>query len=326
VISAAFFRAGIVVLLAGALLSDAVAGPPAPDSVLRVAWRDGRLSVTAERVPLTRILEAVAREVGLELVGLDRFDELVSVSFSDLPFEEGLRRLLRDISYVVIDDPREPGDGRLTRILVFGVAGASEGRAEAGTAGLHGGVDVERPLGGSGPDPTQAERLAALRAAAEQGDETLVRQAALDPDESIQATAVELLANRDHSAAMAVLVEASRGGPVTQRLGAIHLLHQTGVRDDETVVRALADALAADDVAVKNYAIQALATRGGSASWAALRRALADPDPSVRLAVVENAAMAEEGWSLVQEALVDADEDVRSLAEFWLKQARPAAR
>jgi HEAT repeat protein len=80
----------------------------------------------------------------------------------------------------------------------------------------------------------------------------------------------------------------------------------------------LESALSDEDVAVKHYAIQALASTGGAIR--ALGKALRDPNPSVRLSVVENAAQMSDGRPLLEAALGDPNEDVRSSAKLWLRQ------
>ena len=77
---------------------------------------------------------------------------------------------------------------------------------------------------------------------------------------------------------------------------------------------------------IKGYAIQALAERGDPEAMRSLRQALRDPDPSVRMMVVENVILKEEGLPLPQEALSDEDEAVRSAAAFWLEQASSERR
>jgi hypothetical protein len=68
--------------------------PASAEQGLTVEWRGESLSVSAVRVPLSRILEEVARRTGLEIRGLRELSEEVSVRFSRLPLREALDRLL----------------------------------------------------------------------------------------------------------------------------------------------------------------------------------------------------------------------------------------
>jgi HEAT repeat protein len=51
---------------------------------------------------------------------------------------------------------------------------------------------------------------------------------------------------------------------------------------------------------------------------ASLRLAFRDPDPAIRLSLLESLLATDEGRPLLQEALADADETVRAFAAFWL--------
>lgn len=90
--------------------------------------------------------------------------------------------------------------------------------------------------------------------------------------------------------------------------------------DHEAHLQAL-EALADADSGVKDYAIQALADRGGDESVGALRLALRDPDPAVRLWVVNHVAPQGQGLTLLREVLADADATVRSVAAARLGEA-----
>lgn len=90
---------------------------------------------------------------------------------------------------------------------------------------------------------------------------------------------------------------------------------------DDTVRSTFEAALADRDASVRGQALQALAIRGGSEAMEHLRQGLRDSDPGVRIMAVERVEPRDEGIALLQEALADADETVRSLAASWLKQA-----
>ncbi len=84
---------------------------------------------------------------------------------------------------------------------------------------------------------------------------------------------------------------------------------------------ALGDVLKDKDPTLKAAAIQTLAMRGGNEAMHLLQGALNDPDPSVRMLVIQNVAQAEEGRPLLEKATLDPDESVRLSASTWLEQA-----
>jgi HEAT repeat protein len=113
---------------------------------------------------------------------------------------------------------------------------------------------------------------------------------------------------------MAALLGLSASAQPEQRRQALALLHQNGTVDEETVLAALRTALADEDATVQGYAIHALAVRGGTEAFASLRQALRDPDPSIRRLVLESVIQLDDGLPLVQEALADSEEAIRTLA------------
>jgi hypothetical protein len=85
---------------------------------------------------------------------------------------------------------------------------------------------------------------------------------------------------------------------------------------------AMREALADEAVPVRQYAIQALATRGGQEAFDALRQSFfRETDSTIKVMLIESIAQQDEGRGLLQEAARDPDEAVRFAADLWLKQA-----
>lgn len=170
-------------------------------------------------------------------------------------------------------------------------------------------------------EETQVKRLRAVQHAAAGDDDETLRKALLDPDPMVQGDALQALATRDSGGAVEVLLGALKSGDSAARLQALQSLDQSGMADQGTVLSALHDALSDVDIAVKGYAIQALAQRGGPQAMGYLRDALRDSDPSVRLMVVDSVIGTPDGLPLLQEASSDSEESVRSSASRGLKEA-----
>jgi len=281
-------------------------------ALLRVEWQGDLLTVEAQQAPLTLILREVADKTGLEVRGVEGLQEEVSLRFAGVPLPEGLRRLLARVNYFLAEKPAPQGGTRPALLLVFG-------RREPPPPVLAG----EQGGGSRGMLATEEnpeEHLSALYAFAGQGNVEALENATSDPDQVIQATAFELLARQDRQRATARLVEVSKSTPVETRLRSLQLLSSTDYADEETVRSVLGEASADEDPMVRGYATQLLAEQGGTDPLPSLRRALADPDPVVRMQGIESAAQKEEGIPLLQEALADTDEGVRAMAAFWLEQ------
>ncbi len=292
------------------LLSPALAWP-----LLAVEWQEGSLSVIAEEAPLAKLLQEVARQTGVEVQGLEGLRAEVSVRFSGLPLEAGLRKLLAPVNYLLVEKVSPQEGTRPTLALVFtrGTPLAANPNKDGTPPGNESAVGEDRK-----------ERFAALHAAAELGNKSLLREAVFDPDPSLQEAALALLAEQDRQEAADLLVEAAQSAHPQQRLQALQLLHHSGQVDEQTVLTALDIAIADVDAEVKGYAIQALVERGRPESIGQLDRALRDPDPSVRLLVLESVVSAvpqEQRHSFLQEASGDADAQVRAAAAAWLGQA-----
>jgi HEAT repeat protein len=162
-----------------------------------------------------------------------------------------------------------------------------------------------------------------------QADGEALQQAVFDPDATVQLTAFALFAERDPQGAAALLVQAAQNDQSVVRLQALQLLHHGGLGDDATVLSALSGALADADMAVKRYAVQALAERGGPEALGSLRDALRDPDPSVRQMIIERVIQlvpSDQSLPILREALADEDATVRSFSAAWLQQSMSDTR
>jgi hypothetical protein len=119
-------------LLVASVASAAPQSPRTPGATLNdrgaeVIVHSGRLSVRVHQTRLDEVLEAVAREAGLEIVLQGAFDAPVTATFADRPLDEGIQRLCRGHSIVMIyDGPPggEPGTG-LSKVTVTSSFSAS---------------------------------------------------------------------------------------------------------------------------------------------------------------------------------------------------------
>jgi type II secretory pathway component GspD/PulD (secretin) len=108
-------------IVSGLLLSLLVSVPCATAQVaLKVEWKEERLSILAERAPLSQVLQEVAKQTGVKFRGLDVPQENVSLNFSHLPLLEGLRRLLAQVNYVIIEERSMPGAMLPAQAVILG--------------------------------------------------------------------------------------------------------------------------------------------------------------------------------------------------------------
>jgi len=152
-----------------------------------VSLDGGRLSLDARDASLTQILDAIADRTGLR-VRLDQpaesqlDNELITVSFRDLPVEEALRRLLHGRDFVLVSN-----SGRAAEARVYG---HSDQRSAAPPP-------AASPSSAPPAPATDGTSVASLR-----------HQALTDPDPSARARALEgLAANPDDKAARDAVLE-----------------------------------------------------------------------------------------------------------------------
>ncbi len=300
------FRAGEILL--ALLFTFALGLSASANPSLTVAWEAGLLSVTAEKAPLPEILTEIAHQTGLRIQGIEQLQGEVSLHFSDLLLHEGLKKLLSNVNYCFIEDHL-----RAPALVIVG-SGTSTGSAQI-VIGTEANTENKRTAA-TGP----AEILYEL---AQKGDKAALRKAFSDPNPEIQAIALELLAGLDPQEGVAELVSATRSPHSEARLRAIELLANTEQAEDHTVLQALSAAMVDHNTAVKQYASRALAERGGPEALGYLLQFLHDSDASVRMMIIENivrSAPSEQRLSLLREAVLDENEQVRSAASEWLEQ------
>jgi hypothetical protein len=343
-----------------AACSAASVKPHAPELEARAATarpvieRHGdRLSVRVRNASWAVVLRELERRTGITIQVKGPLAGTLTQEFEALSLEQGLRRLFREVNsmfFYATSTDAGAVVGEPTQVWLWpkedGAAGERQAyRAPAAPASAHQRDGVSASEEGVETNPSeeevqpeedltaaedvQGERLETLQALARQGDAEALRQAVFDPDTTVQVTAFALLAERDPQGAAALLVGAARNEQPVVRLQALQLLHHGGLVDDTTVLSALGDALADADPAVKRYAVQSLAERGGPEALGSLRHALRDTDPSVRQLVIEQVIRVvppEQGIPMLREALADEDATVRSVSAAWLKQASSEAR
>jgi hypothetical protein len=319
-----------------------------PQPVIKV--HGDRLSVWARNAPWEVVLQELERHTGVSIRAEGTLAGTLTQEFEVLPLEQGLRRIFREANQVFFYAPvahEGAPPGKLTEIWLLPKEGsAAEGRplppsaSEAATTergqkanAMGTAAETIPPHRETTPESKLAveeepsERFKALEALATDGDTEALHRALLHSDQDIQGRALELLAERDRSQAVAALVGITKSKEPGTRLQALSRLHEIGQSLDETdqvdqgtVLSTLSAAAADEDTSIKIYAIEALAGWGKPDAMVYLRQAFRDPDPSVRTIVIENVAIQGQDVQLLEEALSDADEMVRSRATFWLKQ------
>ena len=303
------------------------------ESPIQVDWNKDRLSVSAENAELSQVLREVAHETGIRIRGSQDVRQRVSMHFSDVSLEKGLKALLDGVDYAVLGDISSPEKARSAQVVVFAwLAAPDSNRAPTSSAGTDG-VQKAKPIAGrrragSEEEETsqQDKALAAVEAAAAKGDLEALSKAVQSSDPAVQSQAFAEMSRLNPQAALDALSNALKSDEPALRLQALQILDQADQADNDTIVSAMGQALNADDPSIKDYAIQALARRGGSQEMDLLRQAMGDPDPAVRLMVLESVGQETEALPLLQQAVNDSDPSVSAAANQLLKAASEASQ
>jgi hypothetical protein len=73
----------------------------ARDQTLDISYERGFLSVSAENAELEDVLTAIANKTGISVDAPEQLNEVITIYFKDIPLEEGLHRILKDINHVL---------------------------------------------------------------------------------------------------------------------------------------------------------------------------------------------------------------------------------
>jgi hypothetical protein len=98
--------------------------------VLDVTVKGSRLTVRAHEVRLADVLKAIGRQAGMRIVLKGDLNAPVTDAFTDLPLGEGIRRVARWHSVVLVYDP-SPGTAQGVVLTAVWVTGSSSGPGRA---------------------------------------------------------------------------------------------------------------------------------------------------------------------------------------------------
>jgi HEAT repeat protein len=283
---------GLVLIAAIASLNhagqDASAAENPSPATDEVAVRKGLLSVKLRDAPMADVLLAIGAQAGFEVIIRGDLSAPVTSSFSDLPLDKGIRRLLDGNALIMVYAPSR-GRARL-RPLVKVIALGAGGDAAAGT------IPVARTTPG---DKTEASQ-----------------ETALNDDREHRLRAVQRLAIIPDAAAsqdLALLLSQDED-PLIRQIAAIALGKIRGPGADLALTAALAD----EDSLVRERVVQALAKWGPKAVASLVKTLLQDPDAAVRRqAAVSLGRMSGKGaLDALQAAQADPDYAVRQAVFF----------
>ena len=103
--------------------------PPKPASRLEVEYKNGSLSIVADHVNLSQILDEIRRQTGTEIsIPPGAAQEQIVAGIAPLPLREALVSLLNGsrFNFIMVDSEREPGKLKSVILTYRGAGGASQ--------------------------------------------------------------------------------------------------------------------------------------------------------------------------------------------------------
>jgi hypothetical protein len=247
------------------LLSLPISRPGAPadpktDShpfVIRA--QDDLLTVRLRDISLEKVLTEIANQTGIQITFYGPMDGFVSADFSNLPFERGLKRLLRDFNHILIYDKGKGSGQQIRELIIYSEKGKGlEKRWEPRSI---------------------APQITPRRGLREVTPDSVVK-AMKDEDPAIREEAVDVLAEMEDEKSivdLSSLLLNDKDSEVRQRAA-----EALGDLEDERAVDSLIKALKDKDAAVRETVVDALSQIGGQKVLRPLRDALRDEDEDVR--------------------------------------------
>jgi len=235
--------------------------------VIRV--KDNLLSVKVKAVPLKNVLTEIANQTCIKVTLYVPTEEPLSVEFSDVPLDKGLKRLTRDYSSVFLYGSQKGHEPEIKEVIIYArtdSGGGKRTRPETVASGRprnppsrnvkrsHSAVQDKGLL-----DKDPVVRKNAVGSLAESEDDSAIlhlgKVLGKDNDEDIRASAAEALGELGDERAIIPLIQALRDKNAGVRESAVDALCDIG---GENVIRALKGCVSDRDEDLKKVATEAL--------------------------------------------------------------------
>lgn len=243
------------------------AGPEQPAASISptIGLERGRLTVESRDADLADLLRQIAARAGFRLDTVGALGR-VSMAFTSVPLDEGIRRLTRDHELMLVYGSQGPAD--LVEVRVYARAPTRSTRPASAATRAASLAEIGRLV--RAPDVAGSiDRLASLLASA--------------ADPTVRARAAWALGRIGGAAVGPALTHAVSDPTPDVRIQAAYALRRV---DGAAAVPALAGLLLSDPEArVRRAAASSLGALREAAAASALSAAAQDPDPSVRQAV-----------------------------------------
>lgn len=285
----------------------------------KVEWNNARLSIIAVEVPLFSVLQEVSRQTKVNIQGLENLHEPITVRFSRLPLDEGLKNLLDNVNYAIFTKLTPHSNSPSTRMLITGRRDISPFKSiTAGEIKSNDGL-LDNDFQSPGPN-ISLSKIQELCEINHPQIEDILYSATHDPDPSIREIAYRHLYERKGKKGSDALLTDAKSPDDDIRKTAVSLLGELLGSDAAEILR---DTTEDNNIEIRYLAFQQLSQITSNEGLAVLRARLIHPDPEIRIMALE--AMASKGEEFALEAarstFGDSDELVRSKAEGFMHES-----
>lgn len=258
------------------------------------------LTVKVQDVSLQELLQEIARQSGLAIVLSGSLEDPITIQFHELPFDSGLRRILRHQSFALeySQQTREERQSIVPRPKKLWVFSKGDADYPVQTTRVDGSSEQETTL--------DSPRLPAIPTSEDSGERQEAVEAPADPLTTIW--------GEEPARALANALEDDN---FWVRDAAVEAL---GELSGDEAARALAMAVQNEETWIREAAVKALGKLGGDEAAYALAPALKDEHSWIRWEAVK--ALGEVGGEstvrLLEQALADEDKSIQEAAADML--------
>jgi len=234
-----------------------------------VEWHSQQLSVNGAGAPLSKILSEIAGQTGIEVQGGNVLRQTTDAKFVDLPLNQGLRQLLRNVNFAIVEKS-SGGKVRCEKLLILGERSRESGQELDWTQSEHqrkSGLHAE-------------ERLQQVYKAGERGNlERLKREASINTADATRTAALDLLRQKDPAAAAQIALTAANSSDLGERVIGLEALASV---NSPAAIETLGQALLDPDEGIKQTALTVLAGLSSPAARRLVQEAAVGFDPAIR--------------------------------------------
>ncbi len=285
----------------------AMRGMPADQTQAQIVVKDGKLTVSVNKVPLPIILMKLADQTGIGFEIYAKINLRISANFKNMPLDEGIKRLLKSSNHIIVYSENSkkntrPRTSQIVKIIITDNSGRHTNRPFMARSprSIHSNQG-RWPL-------SMPERIRKRMGNIRKG-RFPANPAGNKFTESLEHYA-ELLKNSDPT----IREDAASNMADEYKEKAIPYLGNVLVRDKDSDVR--------------SNAAEEIGYLGGRDGIEALAKGLNDSDDKVRMAVVEALGMigGDDVQPLLKKAMQDKDKEIRETAADQIEEAKNEGR